>query len=88
MNSTASRLNPFVMMLDPEAVISAMEGSTNLRGLRQRICRPLDKPLIPKTHGVDRVIQQKFDAVIDTEDFMDSGSECYADAQPALHAVH
>ena len=88
MNSTASRLNPFVMMLDPEAVISAMEGSKNLRGLRQRICRPLDKPLIPKTHGVDRVIQQAFDAVIDTEDFMDSGTEFYADAQPALRAVH
>ncbi len=88
MNSTASRLNPFVMMLDPEAVISAMEGSKNLRGLRQRICRPLDKPLIPKTHSVDRVIQQKFDAVIDTEDFMDSGTEFYADAQPALRAVH
>ena len=47
------------MMLDPEAVISAMEDSMNLRRLRQRICRPLDKPLIPKTHGVDRVIQRK-----------------------------
>jgi hypothetical protein len=88
MNSTASRLNPFFMMLDPESVISAMEGSKNLRSLSKRICRPLDKPLIPKTHGVDRVIQQTFDSVIDTEDFMDSGTECYADAQPALHAVH
>jgi hypothetical protein len=88
MNSTASRLNPFAMMLDPEAVISAMEDSTNLRRLRQRICRPLDKPLIPKTHGVDRVIQREFDMVIDTQVFMDTGSELYADAQPALHAVH
>lgn len=88
MNSTASRLNPFAMMLDPEAVISAMEDSLNLRRLRQRICRPLDKPLIPKTHGVDRVIQREFDMVIDTEEFMDSGSELYANAQPALHAVH
>jgi hypothetical protein len=88
MNSTTGRLNPFVLMLDPEAVISAMEGSLNLRGLRQRICRPLDKPLIPKTHGIDRVIQRNFDMVIDTEEFMDSGSEFYADAQPALHAVH
>lgn len=88
MNSTASRLNPFVLMLDPEAVISAMEGSLNLRGLRHRICRPLDKPLIPKTHGVDRVIHRNFDMVIDTEEFMDSGTEHYAHAQPALHAVH
>lgn len=88
MNSTASRLNPFFMMLDPEAVISAMEGSQNLRGLRHRICRPLDKPLIPKTHGVDRVIQRNFDMVIDTEEFMDTGTELYTHAQPALHAVH
>ena len=88
MNSTASRLNPFAMMLDPEAVINAMEDSMHLRRLRQRICRPLDKPLIPKTHGVDRVIQREFDMVIDTEEFMDSGTEHYAHAQPALHAVH
>lgn len=45
---------------------------------------PLDKPLIPKTHGQ----MLDFDAVIDADDFMDSGSEFYADAQPALHAVH
>jgi hypothetical protein len=88
MNSTASRLNPFAMMLDPEAVISAMEDSLNLRRLRQRICRPLDKPLIPKTHGMDRLIQREFDMVIDTEEFMDSGTELYSQAQPALHAVH
>jgi hypothetical protein len=89
MNSTHSRLNPFVLMLDPEAVISAMESSRNLRGLRHRVCRPLDKPLIPKTHSVDRVPLSAFDAVIDAEAFMDSGIECYVDAQPALQrAVH
>ncbi|WP_439115591.1 hypothetical protein [Hydrogenophaga sp.] len=84
MNATHSRLNPFVLMLDPESVISAMESSVHLRSLRQRICRPLDKPLIPKTHGQ----MLDFDVAIDTEDFMDSGSAFYADAQPALHAVH
>jgi hypothetical protein len=88
MNSTHSRLNPFVLMLDPEAVISAMEGSMNLRGLRQRICRPLDKPLIPKTHTIDRIALRDYDAVIDAEEFMDSGVEYYAEAQPAIHAVH
>ena len=87
MNSTAS-LNPFVLMLDPEAVITAMESSRDLRGLRHRVCRPLDKPLIPKTHGLDRVILRQFDRLIDTEEFMDTGTECYTQAQPALHAVH
>jgi hypothetical protein len=88
MNSIHSRLNPFVLMLDPEAVISAMEGSRNLRGLRHRVCRPLDKPLIPKTHSVDRVLLTHFDAVIDAEEFMDSGIDSWVDAQPALQSVH
>jgi hypothetical protein len=88
MNSIHSRLNPFVLMLDPEAVISAMEGSTNLRGLRQRICRPLDKPLIPKTHSIDRIALRDYDAVIDAEEFMDSGIDSYVEAQPALQSVH
>ncbi len=84
MNSTHSRTNPFVLMLDPESVISAMESSTPLRTLRQRICRPLDKPLIPKTHNLSR----DHDAMIDAEAFMDTGCELYCDAQPALRAVH
>ncbi len=87
--NTPSSLNPFVLMLDPEAVISAMETSRNLRGLRQRICRPLDKPLIPKTHTIDRIALRDYDAAIDADEFMDSGVEFYAAAQPALqHAVH
>ena len=84
MSTTSSRLNPFVLMLDPEAVIHAMETSANLRGLRQRICRPLDKPLIPKIFDAAR----DFDAVIEAEAFMDSGAELYVEAQPALQTVH
>ncbi len=89
MNTPSSRINPFVLMLDPEAVISAMESSRNLSSLRQRICRPLDKPLIPKTHTIDRIALRDYDAAIDADEFMDSGVEFYAAAQPALQsAVH
>lgn len=84
MSTAATRLNPFVLMLDPEAVISAMETSANLRGLRARVCRPLDKPLIPKIYDA---AAREFDAVIEAEDFMDSGSELYCEAQPALTAA-
>ena len=90
MNSTDS-LNPFVLMLDPEAVITAMESSRDLRGLRHRVCRPLDKPLIPITHQTltQRTVSRSYDAAIDDEVFMDSGVEFYASAQPALQlAVH
>ncbi len=85
MSTTATRLNPFVLMLDPEAVISAMETSANLRGLRARVCRPLDKPLIPKIFDA---AARAYDAVIEAEDFIDTGSELYCEAQPALQAVH
>lgn len=84
MNSTHSRLNPFVLMLDPEAVISAMEGSTALRGLRQHMCRPLDKPLIPKTHSKDRMLLSDFDASIDADDSLDLDHDYRVHAQPAL----
>jgi hypothetical protein len=89
MNASHSRLNPFFLMLDPEVVITAMESSTALRGLRQHICRPLDKPLIPKTHTIDRIALREYDALIDEEAFMDTGADAYVQAQPALqHAVH
>ena len=84
MSTTATRLNPFVLMLDPEAVISAMETSTHLRSLRGRICRPLDKPLIPRIFDA---AARDFDAVIEAEDFIDTGSELYRVAQPALQAA-
>jgi hypothetical protein len=84
MKTSTSSLNPFVLMLDPEAVINAMECSADLRSLRGRICRPLDKPLIPKLYDTVRA----FDALIEAEDFIDSGAEFYADAQPAMRAVH
>ena len=37
--------NPFVLMLDPQAVFAAIEHSGRLARLNSRICRPLDKPL-------------------------------------------
>ena len=85
MNSFAHRTNPFVLMLDPEAVISAMESSQPLRGLRGRVCRPLDKPLIPKLF--DTTVSE-FDSAIDEEAYMDSGLGALAASQPGLCAVH
>jgi hypothetical protein len=35
--------NPFALMLDPAAVVLAMEKSDRLSRLQSRICRPLDK---------------------------------------------
>ncbi len=45
---TAIVANPFALMLNPEEVFRAIEHSERLGRLQARICRPLDKPLIPK----------------------------------------
>jgi hypothetical protein len=36
--------NPFMLMINPEVVIAAMEKSERLRQLNSHQCRPLDKP--------------------------------------------
>lgn len=45
--------NPFALMMDPQAVVEAMERSERLNRLQSRVCRPLDKPLIPLSASDD-----------------------------------
>jgi hypothetical protein len=46
--------NPFALMLDPAAVVLAMEKSDRLSRLQSRICRPLDKiPGAPAAEEAD-----------------------------------
>jgi hypothetical protein len=40
--------DPFAMLINPQAVLQAIEQSGRLGALHSRVCRPLDKPLIPK----------------------------------------
>lgn len=40
--------NPFAMLLNPDSIVQAMEHSERLNHLQSRICRPLDKAVIPK----------------------------------------
>ena len=39
--------NPFALLMDPQAIFKAIENSERLERLHSRICRPLDKPLLP-----------------------------------------
>lgn len=39
-------VNPFALMIDPQAVIAQIECSERLERLQRRVCRPLDKPLL------------------------------------------
>jgi len=68
MKDTALALNPFSLMMEPELVLQTMERSQQLRGLRRRTLRPLDKPLIPYTQEA-LAARAAYDAAIDAEDF-------------------
>jgi hypothetical protein len=39
--------NPFALLMDPESIFQAIERSERLARLHSRVCRPLDKPLLP-----------------------------------------
>ena len=54
--------NPFALMMDPAAVIAAMERSERLAHLQSRICRPLDKITPPPPADADTA---SFDGAVD-----------------------
>lgn len=43
MHKIALHANPFALMMDPQAVLAAMERSERLNHLESRVCRPLDR---------------------------------------------
>jgi len=72
MQNTGLYANPFALMMDPNAVIEAMERSERLNHLQSRICRPLDKPLIPKA-GAATDYDREIDATPEIEADMIDG---------------
>ena len=67
MQPTRIASNPFALMMNPDAVLRAMESSDRLQRLQRRVCRPLDKPLIPR---VGREVAD-FDLEVDNADDAD-----------------
>jgi hypothetical protein len=68
--------NPFALMMDPAAVVQAMECSDRLGRLQRRICKPLDKPVTARStadvaafdHEVDEVeVEVEVDVDVDGE---------------------
>lgn len=47
MNAQQHVSHPFALMINARDVLEAVECSERLQHLQRRICRPLDKPLIP-----------------------------------------
>jgi hypothetical protein len=59
--------DPFAMLINPQAVLQAIEQSGRLGALNSRVCRPLDKPLIPKRDADD---PRSFDAADHVDDIV------------------
>lgn len=38
--------NPFMLMINPEVVLAAVQRSERLSQLNRHLCRPLDRPLV------------------------------------------
>lgn len=53
MHTSRFAANPFGLMVNPDAILAAVERSERLGRLERRICRPLDKPLIPHIAHAD-----------------------------------
>lgn len=51
MKQEALAHNPFMMMLQPDVVIAAMERSEKLGRLNRRLCHPLDRPASAAAEG-------------------------------------
>lgn len=62
--ATPVAVDPFAMLMNPQAVLEAMAASPRLAGLQRRVCRPLDKPLIPHRTAD----MAAFDSEIDADD--------------------
>lgn len=78
MFSSQTPANPFVLMMDPSSVFRALERSDRLGRLQRRVCRPLDKPLIPRI-GADVAA---FDREIDEIEIPDAESDAAASDAP------
>jgi hypothetical protein len=61
--------NPFALMTNPEAVFAAMARSDRLQRLTSRMCRPLDKVMLPKSDdGEVLATEESIEAPIETFD--------------------
>ena len=61
MSHQTAEHNPFMLMLNPEMVLAAIEKSERLSQLNRHLCRPLDRPA-PVPPGQARAADGEDDA--------------------------
>lgn len=85
MARTQTASHPFALLLDPQAVFHAVEKSQRLETLQRRICRPLDKPLLPVLAGssdaqANALADGDDDRDLELEDGLDAGIDGLGEA--------
>jgi hypothetical protein len=64
MHKSEVSVNPFALMMNPEAVVAAMNRSERLSRLTSHVCRPLDKPTpLKPLPGTSAAVEARLDAV-------------------------
>lgn len=53
MTALSSPHNPFMLLINPELVLAAVEKSERLGQLNRHLCRPLDRPVPGTVPGVE-----------------------------------
>lgn len=69
LSTTPNLADPFAMLISPDAVMHAIEGSDRLQRLQRRVYRPLDRPWIPLKASAD--FDSQIDAELDVPDLGD-----------------
>jgi hypothetical protein len=64
MSETTMAKNPFMLMLNPEVVIAAMEKSEKLAQLNRHHCRPLDRITMHNPSGEETTADERDEAVV------------------------
>lgn len=68
MHASSHVANPFGMLVDPDAITRALEGSQRLECLNRRVCRPLDRQMPTKPQAGE---SSAYNAAVDREDVRD-----------------
>ena len=63
MHASIHAANPFGMLIDPQAILDAIEHSTALEGLERKVWRPLERNIVPKAAPAADV--RAYDAALD-----------------------
>jgi len=65
--------NPFMLLLNPEIVLAAVENSERLGQLNRHLCRPLDRPTLANAKPGEDLSEE--DDGIDSAESIDSADD-------------